>query len=178
MSADINLASTENKQSIKIEHALLIIRIAAVVAAIFVLASASIVFILNLTNPMSSIKNQQNQVLQNLNSYKNKSGNYNLLNERLRDISMITLKRTDYTEQLNKIVSLIGSDTSADTLTIVDNKFTLGISSTSLLSISHFLDAVFDVSDKSKTFTNLNIDSLTTNVGTGNYSLYISGQIL
>jgi len=93
MSADINLGSTENKQSIKIEHALLIIRIAAVVAAIFVLASASIVFILNLTNPMSSIKNQQNQVLQNLNSYKNKSGNYNLLNERLRDISMITLKK-------------------------------------------------------------------------------------
>lgn len=178
MIPDINLISVDNKETLQIAKALLVTRIIAIASLLFISISAVVIFILNLTNPTSSIKNQQNSVLQQLTTLKNKSASVTLLNDRLRNISAITLKRKNYNSKIDKILSLTSSEVTPDSLTLNDNKISLRVSSNSLLNIGQFLDSLVNLSDKKEVLKNLTVDSLSANIGGGTYSLSISAEVL
>lgn len=150
MSPDINLISEEDKQTLQMAKVLLISRVVAVISLLFISICAVVIFILNLTNPTSSIKKQQNDVLQQLTAFKNKSTNVALLNDRLRNISAITLKRKDYNPQIDRILSLTSSAVTPDSLILNENKISLRVSSNSLLNMGQFLDSLVNLSNKRK----------------------------
>jgi hypothetical protein len=178
MSPEINLISVDNEATLQTAKALLITRIVAIASLFFISVSAVVIFILNLMNPTASIKNQQNQVLQNLATFKNKSASLALLNDRLKNISAISLKRKNYNPEIDKILSLASSGVSPDGLTLDNNKISFRVTSSSLLDIGQFLDSIINLSDKNQTLKNVNIDNLNANVGAGTYSLSISAELL
>lgn len=178
MNTDINLVSAENKETLQIEKLLFITRILAVVSLFLVLFSAIIIFILNFINPLSSIRNQQNAVLQNLTILKNKSADYALLGNRLQNIFIITSKRTDYTSDFDKIFSLATNGISADAISLTTNKVSFTVSSNSLLVMAGFLDGIFNLQDKKVALKNISIDNLMVNFSNSTYSLSISAQLL
>jgi len=178
MSPDINLISADDKRTLQVAKALLITRIVAVVLLFFISISAVVIFILNFANSTSSIKNQQNSVLKQLTTFKKKSANVALLNDRLRNISAITLKRKDYNPKIDKILSLASPVVTPDSLALDENKISLRVSSNSLLNIGQFLDSLVNLSAKKDTLKNVTVDNLNVNVSTGIYSLSISAEIL
>ncbi len=162
MNNDINLISPKTTEDIiKQEKALKITRILAGVSLGFVAVSAVIVFILNLTSPLDSIRKQEQVILQNMSAMKDRASNYALLNDRLKSIDDIVSTRKKYDQILDSIVASTPSDISIEGFALQkEGTMSVNASGRSLDSINNFIDNVVSLSSQKKGIKNVVIDNL------------------
>lgn len=178
MNSSINLISTKNDDlELKLKR-LRIVRSIAVASLVLIVLMSVGVFILTLQVPLASIKKEEASTLNDISYLHDKAAKLYLANDRVSNINNIIAKRKNYSEVVNKIVGLMPSDLSIDSLTITDQAILLTVSSNSLQSINQFLNSYVDFGNKGKPIDSVSVDNLVVNTKTGRYSLSFKAQVL
>ena len=177
MSNSINLVSTNVVGLEKELKRLKIFRVAAIIGLIFVSLLSVLAFVLNVTLPIESVKNQQKATITEISVFNKKLTQYTLLTDRVRNISSIISNRKDYGLNTSVLFGITPVDASIDTLNIEKGKLTMSVSSASLSSINKFMDDIVALGVKGKIVKNIIVQELTSNVSNGTYSLSIEADI-
>lgn len=119
-------------------------------ASLFIIAVLSVlVFLVNLRLSTTSVKKQETQVSQNLTNYNQTIAKISLLNTRLSDISSILARRTDYSQNVEKIINFLSSNSTVVSYQEQGKVLTISISSKSLLDLNDFLNKTLALSSVS-----------------------------
>jgi competence protein ComGC len=175
--SSINLVSTNVVGLEKELKRLKIFRVVAAICLIIVSSLSVLAFVLNITLPIESVKKQQQGTLAEISLFHKKLTQYTLLSDRVKNISNIISKRENYVPQANAIFGKIPSDATIDEFNIQAGKITLGVSSTSLLSINKVIDDIVAFGAKGEIIKNVIIQGLTLSVESGRYSLSIQADV-
>lgn len=177
MNNSINLLKTETKENPRRRKTTYILKIISIIFIFFVGLVSIILFILNSRISISSVKDEETSVLQNISIQKNRLSKYYLLNDRLKGVEEILKDRKNYTNVLNSLVSQIPPDTKVGSLEIDKGDISLSVDSSSLLPLNEFLNNMVDLSINKHVIHNMTIESLTIDSKTGNYSIAIKAKI-
>lgn len=178
MSSSINLVSSKNDQLERNLRRLRFVKTLAIVSLIFVALTSVVIFVINLSLPISDVKKGQKDALASIAGLHGKQATYYLMRDRITNISSILSKRKSYVDTTNSIFGKLPSGVSADTLDVETGALTLSVSSSSLLPLNQFLDSLIVLGKSGKIIKNLNIQSLILNTKNGSYSLTVQADIL
>lgn len=177
MNNSINLLRTESKGNSKRRKTTYILKIISLIFIFFVGLISIVLFVLNSRISISSVKNEEAVVLQNIAGQKDRLSKYYLLSNRLNGIEEILKERKNYTDVLNALISQIPQDTEVGSLEIDKGDISLSVNSSSLIPINKFLNNMMDLSINKHVIRNMTIESLTIDSKTGKYSLAIKAKI-
>lgn len=178
MSKDINLIQGENKFSTARRSRVLILRIISIVFLSSVAIFSIILFFLNNRISVENVKKQEAATLQKISLISDKSAKFNLLNDRLRGITVILNTRKNYANFLNSVMVLVPQDASMTALTLNKDGILLTVSSSSLLPINKFLTNIINVSVEKHLVKDITIEGLTVDKDSGIYSLSIKAKAI
>ena len=178
MNSSINLVSNNNNQLEKELRRIKAIRIIAVICLVFVALLSVLVFVVNYTLPLQAVKAQQQTELISIGVMHKKLVKYVLVNDRVKNIADLIVKRKNYASLINAILGKLPKDLSVDSLGTEDGIITLGISGNSLITMNQFIDGFITLESKDKIIKNLSIQSLSLNTSTGKYSLSVQAGVL
>ena len=172
MSRDINLVSKQKIGAGK-RKTIIRLRIGAILSLAFVLISSVLLFLINTLNSPTQIKSEQDGALARISSMNRKAVELNVVTERLLSISEILNSRVKY----NDLVSLLFKDKPEDietsSLLIDQNTISFSVNSISLISINEYLKKIIKITSENKAFSNLTIESLSSNIRSGEYTLLL-----
>lgn len=171
-SADINLISVPKVSRDK-QQRLRSVRIIAFGLLGLVGSVSVILFVINLSSPISKIKAQQNQILSQITTQQDKAAKLNVVKERVTTISNIFSTRTDYIDSLKLILSKKPDDLKLISLETNKESINMTVNSNSLLTINNFLNTVIDTGKSDKKIKSVLLDSLAVNQSLGVYALSI-----
>jgi len=155
-----------------------LLRIIAICFAGIIVFFAIIIFIVNTTFSVDSVKKQQESVLTGMVSLKDKSGKLFVVNDRIANISSLLRSRKDYSPIINKLTGLVPDQAAVSGIQLDQKTISLIVVSDSLLPLDSFLNGLINLTTKKELIKNLSIDSLTTVQKTGKFSLSISAELL
>ncbi len=178
MSNDINLISNKDTTSLKAKKRLKQTRTIAIVSLVIVALLSVIVFIINSQTSLESIKKDESSTLQSISYLNKKSAKLAIINNRLKDISDIMVKRKNYTSAINTLLQLMPPGLSTANLELSKQDVSVVVNSNSLLSMDKFLNSVMDLTSKKQVISNVTIESLILNKKTGSYSLSLKAKLL
>jgi hypothetical protein len=177
MSSSINLVSNKNVVLEKELERLRILRITALVSLVIVLSASILVFVLNLTLPLGSVKKDQQMTIVNISLQHKKLVTYTLISDRVKKLSSIISQRKNYVSQINEVLGKVPGDVSVGALEIQLGKMTMSVSATSLEPINKFIDDIVVLGNKGKVLKNIIIQGLSLDVGSGKYTLSMQANI-
>lgn len=178
MSSSINLVSSKNSELERNLKRLRFVKTFAVISLILVALTSVLVFIINLSLPISDVKKGQKDTLASIASLHSKQATFFLIKDRIVNISSILSKRKSYVDATNSVFGKLPSGLSADALDVETGTMLLTVSGNSLLPMNQFLDNLIVLGQSKKVIKNLNIQSLILNTRNGSYSLTIQADIL
>lgn len=176
MNSDINLLFGEKIISSQKKRAKTIRIFAGVFVAIVGVLSIAI-FMMARSQDFSSLKKEQDSLLHNIRLLSKKQATLLLVEERVRNITDILIKREDYYRIINIILGKVPTNVLIESLDVDKKEFSLKVSSTSLSFVDELINNLRDISIKSEIpITVLTLDSLVVDTKTGNYSVSISAD--
>lgn len=178
MNSSINLLQQKDDQLIKKQERLKILKLTAGISLAVVAFLSIIIFILNMQFSVTSIKNEQNSIINSISSLKDKSAKIVLVNDRIKGISEILKQRKDYSGLIEKVLVLVPSRAKITSFEISKDTLSMTVSSNSLLSINTYLNDMIKLSQDEKLIKSLAIKGITVNFKTGEYNLSINATVL
>lgn len=178
MNSNINLLQQKDDQLIKKQKRLKILKLAAGISLAIVAFFSIIIFILSTQFSVSSIKKEQNSVINSISSLKEKAARIILVNDRIKGTSEILSKRRNYSNLIQTVLKSVPSETKTASLDINKDILNMTVSSNSLLSINTYLEEMIKLSQEGKLIKSLAIKGITVNLKMGEYNLSISTTIL
>ena len=177
MNGSINLVSPKNEQLEKEQNRLRIARILAFAIMFFVVAIAVLVFIINLTLPINSIKHDEEITLSNISSLHKKLVQYYLVEDRVNHLSNVIAKREKLPDITDAFLAVIPEDLSANSMQVDVKKMSLIVSGQSLVSMNKLIDDITILSKQKNILENVVMQQLSLDVKNGRYSISIQADI-
>jgi competence protein ComGC len=174
---NINLASPKSNQLIGEEKWLKIARATALISMIFVASIAILVFVVNLTIPIQSVRNSEQAALADIFALHKRLVTYYLIKDRINNISNVIAKRKNLSTSANEIFNLVPPELSIKSFDADAKNISIVVSGNSLLPINKFIDDVVTESKKGKIIKNISIQELSVDTKHGSYSVSITGKI-
>lgn len=174
---DINLLVGKDANYLRQKKLLSLARIIAFTALGIVAILSVIVFFLNSQFSLTSVKSQEDAVLQNLSSFSKKQAKLFIVNNRITNIAAILNRRVDYYKILNLILDRVPAEVSINRIEIDKKKISLTVSSNSLSPINILINNFVDMVRKKETITSLVLNSLTLNAKTGRYAISLDASL-
>lgn len=172
MTSDINLISQNLGISSKESQRVRRLRLASTLSIFAVSIFSIFLFLLNhiFLSP-SSIINQQRATLASLSLLGEKQAKLIVLNQRLNDISSLLKTRKNYDLVISTVLEQAPFDMNTTSLSVEKGKFSMIVSSRSLLSVNSFLEGLKSMVAKKQFIKNITVDNLIFDSTTLNYSL-------
>jgi hypothetical protein len=177
MSNSINLVSPKNEQLDKEQKRLRIARIIAFVGMALVVVIAVLVFVVNLTLPISSIKQNEQTTLNNIAALHKKLTQYSLVVDRVNHLTNIIAQRKNIPDITDTLSAVVPSDLTINSMQVDSKKVTLIVSGTSLVSMNKFIDDVIMLGEQKKVISNISMQQLSLDVKSGSYSVSVQADI-
>lgn len=177
MNNNINLISNQNVELEKELRRLKKFRLISLTCLIAVSLVSILIFVLNLTLPLESVKKEQNTTAANISFLHKKLVTYTLITDRVKNISNILSQRGNYIPQVNEILGKVPTDISIDGLEIQTGQVSISVSGTSLLPINKFIDDMVSLGVKGKAIKDVVIQGLSLDTNSGKYSLSMKANI-
>ena len=178
MNKSINLVSNRNEQ---VERELLILKIIRVVS-VSLLITISVVaisaFILSTQISLSKIKEEENTTLSQISALHDKLTTYYLTKDRLTNISRVLSTRRDYGKHINAILEKVPQDLGLEAISIEKEIITTNFSGVSLISINKLIDDISALGKEKKILANVKLQSLSLDVKSGKYFVFLKGEAL
>jgi hypothetical protein len=173
----INLVSPKNEQLEKEQKRLSMAKILAFVIMFFVIILAVLVFVINLTLPINTIKQAENVTLSNISTLHKKLVQYYLTEDRVNHLSNLVAKRGKLPDTLGALLAIVPSELSINTMSVESDKIALVVSGKSLVSMNKFIDDVILLSEQKHILKNVIIQQLSLDVRGGTYSISIQAGV-
>jgi competence protein ComGC len=177
MNNNINLISNQNVELEKELRRLKRFRLISIICLIAVSLVSVLVFVLNLTLPLESVKKEQNTTAANISLLHKKLVTYTLITDRVKNISNILSQRGNYIPQVNEILGNVPTDLSVDGLEIQTGQVSISVSGTSLLPINKFIDDMVSLGVKGKVIKDIIVQGLSLDTNSGKYILGMKASI-
>jgi competence protein ComGC len=145
---------------------------------VVVLVVSILIFVLNLTLPLESVKKEQTQTVANISLLHKKLATYVLITDRVKNISNILSQRGNYIPQANEVLGKIPDSISVNEFDIQAGKISISVSSDSLIPINKFIDDMVSFGEKGKVIKDLIIQGLSLDSNSGKYSLSMKASVL
>lgn len=175
---EINLLPKIRESLIKRQKTVRTLRLISVAFLLATTISSLVLFFLSTSSPISSLKQEENKVLSQLSSHKEKTERMFVIRERLKHISDILDKRGDYETEITLITDKLPPLVTIDSFSVSQNAITIITSSSSLLSLKTFSDNITDIALNKKVFSKVSFDDLVYDGASGKYSLSIKADLL
>ncbi|HUD09329.1 MAG TPA: hypothetical protein VMR77_00785 [Patescibacteria group bacterium] len=177
MSDSINLVSPKNEQLEKEQNRLRIARVVAFSVMFLVAAVAVLVFVVNLTLPINSIKRSEEVTLSNIAALHKKFVQYYFVQDRINHLTNVIEKRNKVSDVVDAFLAITPDDLSIGSMQIDVKKFSLIMSGGSLVSMNKFIDDVTILSQKKNIIQNVVVQQLSLDVKNNKYSISIQADI-
>ena len=177
MSSSINLVSPKNEQLDKEQNRLRIVKILAFTTMALVVVVAVLVFVINLTLPIGSIKREEATTLSNISAVHKKLAQYYLVEDRVNNLANVISQRKKIPDIADALLTAIPQELSISSMQIDAKKVSLIISGSSLISMNKFIDDVIMLDSKNKIIKNIIIQQLSLDVKSGQYSISVQADI-
>jgi len=178
MNNDINLISNQNVGLEKEQKRLKKFRLTSVTCLIAVLLVSVLIFLLNLTLPLQTVKDEQSATAASIATLHKKLVTYTLINDRIKNISNVISKRGNDIPQLNQILGKIPTDLTVGGLEIQAGQISITVFGTSLVPINKFIDDMVSFGAQGKVIKDLVIEGLSLDASSGQYTLNMKANIL
>lgn len=175
---EINLLPHTKEFLIKSQGTIRTVRLISVVLLFATTISSLGLFFLSLSSPRSSLRQEEDKLLSELASHKEKMESMLLTKERLKHISDILGKQRNYEADMELITGKLPSQVTVDSFSASKNAITITTSSNSLSSLNEFSDHITDIALNKKVFGKVSFDDLIYDGATGKYSLSIKADLL
>jgi hypothetical protein len=176
MSNSINLVSPKNEQLGKEQNRLKIARILAFAIMAFVVATAILVFVINLTLPINSIKQNEQTTLTNISTLHKKLTQYYLVEDRASHLANIIAQRGNIPVVSDDLLAIVPPDLAINSMQIDATKVSLIVSGASLTSMNKLIDNVTILGEQKKIITNIVVQQLSLDVKSSQYSISIQAE--
>ena len=176
MSNSINLVSPKNEQLGKEQNRLKIARILAFAIMAFVVATAILVFVINLTLPINSIKQNEQTTLTNISTLHKKLTQYYLVEDRANHLANIIAQRGNIPVVSDDLLAIVPPDLAINSMQIDATKVSLIVSGASLTSMNKLIDNVTILGEQKKIITNIVVQQLSLDVKSSQYSISIQAE--
>ena len=177
MNNNINLISNQNVELEKELRRLKKFRLISLICLITVSLVSVLIFVLNLTLPLDSVKKEQATTAVSVVTFHKKLVMYTLITDRIKNISNILSQRGNYIPQIDEVLGKIPADVSVDELNVKTGAISVFVSSATLLSINKFMDDMVSFAEKGKVINDLIIQSFSLDAASGKYSLGLTANI-
>jgi len=177
MNASINLVSPKNAQLEKEQNGLKIARILALVVMSAVAITAILVFIINLTLPINSIKHNEEVTVANIATLHKKLVQYSLVEDRLNNLANIIGKRQQLPKVMDTLQAVIPADLNVNSMDINAKQISLIVSGSSLISMNKLIDDLTILGTQKNLLKNLTVQQLVLDVKNNKYSISIQANI-
>lgn len=178
MNNNINLISNQNVELEKESRRLKKFRLISLICLIAVSLVSVIIFVLNLTLPLDSVKKEQSTTAANIATFHKKLVTYTLITDRVKNISNIISQRGNYMPQIDAVLGKVPTELSIEELNVETGEITLSVSSTALLSVDKFMNDIISLASQGKVLKELVIQSFSLDTNTGKYTLYLKASII
>lgn len=174
MNNDINLLITRPKKDLaKLAKKLKILRIIAMVSLFLIAGTSVILFIFISASPLPALKRQENTALTAIAQLHTRMGKMLLIQDQMKDISLITTKRSTFDATYTEIVSVLPKDMSLDNIRITKQAISLSLSSSVLSDIEAYLSSLKDIAEKKKVFSRIYLNGFALNKQLNKYIFYV-----
>ena len=100
------------------------------------------------------------------------------IKDRLASIAKILKGRSSYDVLLSQVQLMVPQDVTVDDIEVQKGSLTMTLSSTSLLSLSNFLDSIADITTNRQLFSSVAINSIMADSTIGKYSVVVKAKVL
>ncbi|MGA2968135.1 MAG: hypothetical protein ABSD69_03135 [Candidatus Levyibacteriota bacterium] len=177
MSDSINLVSPKNEQLEKEQKRLRIARMSAFAIVFIVAGIAVLVFVINLTLPLNSIKHNEDITLSNIAVLHKKLAQYYLIEDRVNNLANIIAKRQKLSDVADALLAIIPPDLSVSSMQISVQGISFSISGASLSSMNKLIDDVIVLSQQKNMIKKVVMQQLSFDVKNSQYSIWIQADI-
>jgi hypothetical protein len=177
MDGSINLVSPKNEQLEKEQGRLRIVRIAALAIMVMVAGIAVLVFIINLTLPLNSIKHKEDTALSNISVLHKKLAGYYLVEDRVNNLSNVISKRQKLPDIADALLAIIPSDLSVGSMQVNAKSISIDISGSSLVSMNKLIDNAILLGQQQKLIKDIVMQQLSLDVKDNYYAISIQADI-
>ncbi|RJQ24929.1 hypothetical protein C4577_06680, partial [Candidatus Parcubacteria bacterium] len=118
MNSNINLLQQKDDQLIKKRKRVKILKLAAGISLSLVALFSIIIFILNMQLSVTSIKSEQNSIINSISTLKDKAAKIILVNDRIKGISEILKQRKNYSNLIETVLASVPSGAKITSLEI------------------------------------------------------------
>ncbi len=174
MNNDINLLITRPKKDLaKLAKKLKILRIFAMVFLFLIAGTSIILFIFISASPLPALKQQENAALTNLATLHTRMGKLLLIQDQMKDISLITTKRSTFDATYTEITAVLPKGMDLESFRINKQGVSLSLSSSSLSDIETYLASLKDLAEKKKLFSSVSLSGFALNKLVNKYIFFV-----
>ncbi len=180
MSDDINLIPKQKKESAVAKKNVSTFRIVATIFVVVIAVLSVGVFLLRITSPLNSLKKQENDLLSSLVAMKDKTVEYSLLSNKIKDISDIVTGRPDLQDAIETLQEQIPADIVIGSVSIdsTGKTFKVDLSTGSLTSVDTLLNNMEVLTAKKSLVKKVVLDGFVSNPVSGSYTFSLSADLL
>lgn len=178
MSSDINLLIKTDVKLLKQQKRLKIFRIIAVGFLVLVLLVSTSIYLLNRRLSSSSIKKDQDSLLNQMLTVRKRQAKLTTINNRINNVSDLLKKRVDTHKIVNTLLGKMPDGISVDSLEFAGKTISIKISSDSLRSVDELINNLIGMGRKKEIINALTLDSLDVTEATGKYLVSIKASLI
>ena len=178
MNNTINLLTKKRAPDVRREKLLQALRNTAVIIAIITGASSLVLFLLTVNPAISSIKEQENNVVTNLAFSRGKISKYLILKDRLSAIAAILQARYDMGVAMADLQQQLPDTVSIKTLTIENKVLSFSIAASSLQSIQVSIANMTASLQQKQLFKTITLNTIIADPNTQTYTLAVKADLL
>jgi hypothetical protein len=175
--SSINLVSPKNAQLEKDQNRLKMARLMAFAVMLIVAAVAILVFVVNLTLPLNSIKNEEATTLSNIAALHKKLVQYYLIEDRVNNLANVISQRKNLPSTVDLLLATISQDLAVSSMQVDAKKVSFIVSGGSLIAMNKFIDDLILLDTQKKIIKNIVMQDLSLDVKNGNYSVSIQADV-
>lgn len=178
MSSDINLLIKTDAKLLKQKKRLNIFRIIAVGFLVAVLLISTSIYLLNQRLSNSSIKKDQDSLLNQMLAVRKRQAKLTTINNRINNVSDLLKKRVDTHKIVNTLLGKVPDGISVEALEFAEKTISIKISSESLRPVDELINNLIGMGRKKEIINALTLDSLDVTEATGKYIVSIKASLI
>lgn len=176
MNTNINLLLQVNKESLKRQTTVKRFNFIAIMLLVVVGGISVLLFLLVQLIIPSSIKKDQNAIIEQISKSQNKQAKFFILNNRVDNIEKILQKRLDLGKVTDSLLANMPDKLFIEDLEIDDKQVIMTAKSTSLLAIGELINNLTDMVHKKEIIRSLTLTTLVFDESKSSYQVSIKSQ--
>lgn len=177
MSADINLLLPKDEASLKRHRKIKIFNFLAIMSLVVTGTISLILFLTIQSVDVSSVKKEQNNVLQQISKFQDRQAKLFVVENRINNVSEILEKKKDLSSAVTGLLKNIPSGLIVDAMEIDSNSVSITAKSSSLSTIGSFIINLTDMVRKKEVISSLTISSLIYDENNAFYQVSVKSDI-